>query len=297
MPATLSHLGVQTLFSKILYRDADLKWIALGCVIPDLPWIAQRLIPKILPGVDLYDLRLYCIIQASLIFCLILSAAVSLQVRERRKIFALLSLNCLLHLLLDAMQIKLANGVHLLAPFSWELLKFNLFWPEDSISYLLMGSGLVLFIFFGFRERNQEIRLIIDKKSMPIGMILLLIYLAAPMLFLQGPLKANNHFIATLSEPSTRTGKPIELDRCTYDSSTGKVTTFNHEPIDLNYTPLPKVSATISIKGFFSSPQTIKVETLHLHHPGYRDIGVLLGLLFILLLWLIAIVRKRVTIR
>ena len=295
MPATLSHLGVQTLCSKTLFRDADLKWIALGCVVPDLPWIAQRIIPQILPGIDCYDLRLYCIIQASLFFCLILSAAVSLQVRERGKLFALLGINCLLHLLLDGLQIKLANGVHLLAPFSWKLFGFQLFWPEDTISYLLMGSGLAVFLYFSYRERNQTITFIVSKKSLYFGVILLLIYLASPLLLFKGPLEANNHFVATLSEPTTRTGKSIQLDRCNYDPDTERVTLFNGEQIQLHYPSLPKSRGTVSIRGTFSSPQIINVTSLHLHHPGYRDIGVLLGLLLILLLWLIAIVRKRVT--
>ena len=77
MPNTLAHIGIQGLASKALFRKADLKWVYIGLIIPDVPWIAQRLI-RIFPfDVDLYDLRLYFIIQASLIFCLILSFALA----------------------------------------------------------------------------------------------------------------------------------------------------------------------------------------------------------------------------
>jgi len=39
MPNTFVHLGIQTLGSKALLKGSDFKWIAVGCIIPDLPWI------------------------------------------------------------------------------------------------------------------------------------------------------------------------------------------------------------------------------------------------------------------
>ena len=58
MPNTLAHMGVARLTSLALFRDADAKWIYIGCVIPDIPWIIQRLVASILPGTNLLDLRL-----------------------------------------------------------------------------------------------------------------------------------------------------------------------------------------------------------------------------------------------
>ena len=75
MPNTLAHLGVQSLATRALIRDSDLKWIYLGCIVPDLPWTLNRLVKTTVPSVDLYDLRLYVIVQASLFFCLLLSFA------------------------------------------------------------------------------------------------------------------------------------------------------------------------------------------------------------------------------
>ncbi len=136
MPNTLAHLGIQTFCSKAIIPKADFKWIALGCIVPDLPWIVQRIIRFAGLGVDLYDLRLYCIVQASLAFCLLVAAAVSLQVRDSGKIFLLLLLNCIFHLFLDASQLKWANGIHLFAPFSWDIINFGLYWPESIFTYI-----------------------------------------------------------------------------------------------------------------------------------------------------------------
>ena len=66
MPNTLAHLGVQGFITHAAIKDAEPKWIAFGCLIPDLPWILQRAIAVLLPQVDGYELRLYAIAQASL---------------------------------------------------------------------------------------------------------------------------------------------------------------------------------------------------------------------------------------
>ena len=71
MPNTLAHIGLQGLATRKLLRDADLKWIYLSCIIPDVPWIIQRLVRYVIPNIDLYDLRLYAIVQASFLFCLL----------------------------------------------------------------------------------------------------------------------------------------------------------------------------------------------------------------------------------
>ena len=75
MPNTLAHLGIQGVATRAFIRTADVKWIFLGAVIPDIPWILQRLVRGTLPGVDLYELRLYATVQASLAVCLLAAAA------------------------------------------------------------------------------------------------------------------------------------------------------------------------------------------------------------------------------
>ena len=61
MPNTLAHIGVQGITTKSIFKFADLKWIYVGCIIPDLPWVLQRVL-KITNLFNLYDVRDYCII-------------------------------------------------------------------------------------------------------------------------------------------------------------------------------------------------------------------------------------------
>jgi hypothetical protein len=44
VPNALAHLGVQGVATRALLRDADLKWVYIGCIIPDIPWILQRFV-------------------------------------------------------------------------------------------------------------------------------------------------------------------------------------------------------------------------------------------------------------
>jgi hypothetical protein len=60
-----------------------------------------------------------------------------------RWVLAILALGSFLHLLLDALQTKLANEVHVFAPVSWDLLIFRLFWPEDVPTLALTRFGLL----------------------------------------------------------------------------------------------------------------------------------------------------------
>ena len=128
MPNTLAHLGIQGIATRSWFRNADLKWIFIGCVIPDLPWILQRLIWTGLPDIDRYDLRLFATAQSSLFFCLILSVALAALSKRFWKVFIILGINSLLYLLMDALQNKWANGVQFFAPFNWKMTNFDLFW-------------------------------------------------------------------------------------------------------------------------------------------------------------------------
>ena len=93
MPNTLAHLGVQSFTTRNIIRNADIKWIYLGCIIPDMPWIIQRLVRYANPDIDMYDLRLYAIVQASLLFCILLSLAFATISKYFWKTFIILSIN------------------------------------------------------------------------------------------------------------------------------------------------------------------------------------------------------------
>ena len=151
MPNTLAHIGVQFLVARTLIRSADVKWIWASCIIPDLPWILQRALRATLPDVSAYEVRLYAIAQSSFAVCLILSIALAIWSVRPARVFAILGLGCLTHLLLDSLQTKWANGVHLFAPVSWDLLNFGLFWPEDAITFALTAFGVAMAFFAWMR--------------------------------------------------------------------------------------------------------------------------------------------------
>lgn len=147
MPNTIAHIGINGLLTRSLIKTSDLFWIYFGTLIPDFPWIFQRAVETFFPSINGYDLRLFAIVQATLFLSILFSGAMAFLSDSPKKTFLILSFGSLLHLLLDSLQIKWANGVHLIAPFNWELLNFSLFWPESSPTYILTLGGIVYFIF------------------------------------------------------------------------------------------------------------------------------------------------------
>ncbi|MEL6265162.1 MAG: hypothetical protein AAFR52_05860, partial [Pseudomonadota bacterium] len=73
MPNTIAHLGVNLLATRAALPAAGTKWILAGALLPDLPWILQRLLRAGLPEIPAIDLRLYVAAQASLLGCLLLA--------------------------------------------------------------------------------------------------------------------------------------------------------------------------------------------------------------------------------
>jgi hypothetical protein len=137
VPNTLVHLGIQGLGNRLVSSRIDLKWVFLGCIIPDLPWIFRRAFIALVPGIDFYDVTLYAAVQASLLFCVLLSAVFALLSAKPRVVFGILAVNALIHLLLDTIEIKWGNGVFLLAPLTWQLLSFGWVWPDSVLITIL----------------------------------------------------------------------------------------------------------------------------------------------------------------
>ncbi|HSO09252.1 MAG TPA: hypothetical protein VLR45_04640, partial [Desulfoprunum sp.] len=125
MPNTLCHIALQAPVHRAALSDKVLPWVVAGCIIPDIPWILLRTALALGMAAP-YTIRLYTTIQASLLFCTLFSAFLAQFSRRPAATFAILSGNCLFHLLLDATQVKWANGVHLLAPFDWTAQQFHL---------------------------------------------------------------------------------------------------------------------------------------------------------------------------
>ena len=293
MPNTLAHFGIQTLASKAVDRTADIKWVAVGCILPDLPWITQRLISFLAPGIDLLSLRVYCLIQASLFFCLILSGSIALLNRNAARVFLLLGGNSLVHLLLDGMQTKWANGVHLSAPFSWQLSQFQLFWPEDMITGVLTVSGLLIIAYYGWHERRI---LALKGAVFPLllSSLLLISYILLPFMFFNDSFEADNHYVQTLQSKEQRSGKAIGFDRCRYDKSTATITVFTREKFKL-ISDQSIADGTISLLGRFTDNNTITASTVH-QHAATRDFYSYVGLSVLLLLWATALLSGKIKI-
>ncbi len=283
MPNTLAHFGIQTIASKAVDRTAEVKWIALGCIIPDIPWIVQRLTAFLAPGVDLLSLRVYCLIQASFFFCLIISAAIALLHRNSLRLFLVLGGNSLAHLLLDAAQTKWANGVHLFVPFNWKLNQFHLFWPESGMTIVLTAAGLIIVAYCGWRERHRGFAL---QRSFFQGLVafaLLLFYLLLPFMFFSEVFEADNHYVQTILDKTQRPGKTIGFDRCRYDKSTAEITIFTSETFQL-ISDQSLSDGTISLRGRFADENTIVASMVH-QHGRSRDVFSYAGLSLLLILW------------
>ncbi len=290
MPNTLAHLGVQALATRALLPRAELRWIALGCVIPDLPWIAQRAVRMLFADIDRYDLRLYAIAQASLAISLLACAAFSSLAREPRHVFVVLSMNTLFHLLLDATQTKWANGVHLFAPFSWELWNAELFWPESFATYGLTALGLAVIAKLS-RETEP-----LAPRARPPGVTTRaaasaagfgLAYLLLPAALLAGSEAADNHSVRTLRESAARTGRAVQFDRVRVVRGEGQsqIVTLTGERIQLVGVEL-EAGARVSVRGTFTDASTVLVAAHHAHVGWRRDLATYVGLALVAMLWL-----------
>lgn len=290
MPNTLAHIGIQGPANRLFFSGALPQWMTLGCVLPDIPWISQRVLKLLAPGIDLYSLRLYSINQSSLFFCLILSAALALATRRFLPVFGILAINSFLHLVIDATQIKWANGVHLLTPFSWELLRFDWFWPEHISCYATTLAGLLFLLFTWKKTAAVDLQLALPsawKGGVLLG--LLLFYLLGPQLFYQQTLAANNHFLHTLINKTVRPGKAIEFDRGRFSADDNTFRPFNGETFKLQG-QLPQASGRISLQGRFLTPETIEVAAFH-QHSRFRDNAATLGILLVAVLWLHSLIN------
>jgi hypothetical protein len=286
MPATLGHIGIQVLLSKGLISRSDTKWALLGCIIPDIPWIAQRLVHAFweVPAVPL---RIYFIAQSSLAISLALCLALSMFSRSPWLVFRILSFGALLHLLLDSLEIKWGNGVVLFAPAVWNTWRADLFWPEDVWPLLLFGLGALTAVILVFRTTTDKKDVQLPKKGRLVLMLVgLLLYVLLPWIAMPW-VKANNlHYVGTIADTQARAGKPIEIDRNSVVLENGQVVleTWFGESILLEKSGLAE-PGQVSVKGTFTDPRVIEVSTVRVHDPTTRVYATQIGLLFILLWW------------
>jgi len=289
MPNALAHFGIQGVLTRSVIPTADPKLIFLGCILPDIPWILQRVLLGVIPGIDPYSLRLYVIVQASLFMTLLLCGAIASLSRTPGPIFSILGASAILHLGLDALQVKWGNGVHFLAPFSWELFNVGWFWPESWPTYLLTGFGLGYVVWSwksAIKIQSYYCPLSIKRLSLCLG--LLIVYFLSPLVFLDGPLIGDNHFVKTLKTKGERVGRPVEFDRKLYvKGSTGDVLKGFGEEFNVRGETLDH-QATVSIRGRFVELDTIEFLDVHEHNSWFRNGSSYLGLLALVGMWAMA---------
>ncbi len=291
MPNTLAHIGLQVPLTKFGLKTAPLQWIVLGCIIPDIPWIFQRIF-RLIPMIDPVSLRMYAVCQASLFFCCILSLAFALLTKRTVFIFLVLSANSLLHLLLDACQIKWGNGVNLLAPFSWHSTSFAFFWPEHPITYLLIGLGLVACVTYWPKAVQSDLFLQRPGKVKTTGLAFaLLFYTLTPVLFIDAAYNGDVHYSRTILDKPEQTGKTVEIDRGRYKQHSKTIATYADNALSINNPPAVE-GTSLSIKGIFDQKNSITITEYH-EHKNHRDYASYAGLMYILLLWLYSIIRMR----
>jgi hypothetical protein len=211
VPNTLVHFAVQGAASHGLWRRVDPRWIYLGCLLPDLPWILRRAVVAFVPPVDIFDLRLYTMAQASLAGTLLLCAALALLTRAPRLVLAVLGANALLHLLLDATEVKWGNGVHLLAPFSWRMTSFDLLAGESPLYLVLAVAGAALLAWEIARRPRATLALDLGPARLAAAGALLVAYFVAPLPFL-GAIEASDSYSADPAR-GRAASRSVGLDR------------------------------------------------------------------------------------
>lgn len=286
MPSTLVHLGTQGMFTRALWRPAPLLWVYLGAVLPDLPWILQRAIKAAVPSVDLASLRLYAVSQASLLGCLVLAAAIGAIATRWRVVFALLGGGALLHLLLDAVEIKWANGVLPFAPLDWRPWQLGWFWSDSWAAIAWTALALAWVAWHGREAWDESPRVAPSRRRRAIGAVLLLVWLLLPLTMMAGARRGDVHFVRTLEEVAERPGRPVELYKAHAWERPGRdvVETLEREELTIEGLEL-EGHQRVSIRGRFVDETTIRVDEAHVHAPGWRDLGSYVGLAFVALVW------------
>ena len=294
MPNTLVHIGINGIFSKSVVRNSELIWIYIGCVIPDFPWITRKIIETVLPSLNGFHLQTYSIVQASLLFSILLSFSLAFFSKNFFRTFLILTIGSLLHLLTDPIQFKWANGVHLFAPFNWNLTNYGLFWPESILNFILTFIGIDFF-FINWKSIRNSGKIFSFTLNRIFGFsVFVLVYLSAPFLFVQSIEKADNHFVSTLKNKSQRIGKYVEMDRRKIEYNKNSLSywieSFDKEKIEL-ISKNDFSSSKLSIQGRFINNNQIKVLNYQENWDIFRDGASYFGLLLILFA-LITILRN-----
>lgn len=279
MPNLLVHFGVQGMVARRFLPREDLPWILAGCVIPDAAWILHRASRIADPGISPYDARLYAVVQSSLLFSCLLAAALASLARRPSRALVILAGGASAHLLLDALQTKLGNGVHLFSPLSWDLLNWGLFWPESAITLLLTAAGLVWILAVLVGPRPATLFRWTPARVL-LGAVPAAAWLVLPLPLLPAAEASDTHFVKTLLERKERPGRPVAFDRVPYrpEPGGGVVVAWSGETLRVEGIQAGS-PVTVSLRGRFVEPSLIRVSEHHVHWPWFRDAASSLALL------------------
>jgi hypothetical protein len=286
VPNTLVHFAAQGAASHGLWRRIDPRWVYLGCLLPDVPWILRRAAVGLALPVDAFDLRLYTMAQASLAGTLLLCAALAVLAAAPGRVFAILGVNALLHLLLDATEVKWGNGVHLFAPVSWRMTSFDLLGGESAVYLLLSVLGGLLVAWEIGRRRPPRVRLDVRPARLAAGGALLAAYLLAPFPFLAAVQASDSYSVRTLREVEARAGRRVGIDRTAFEATAGGgfVRLWTGERVRATG-DLPDRDATVSLFGTFLAPDVLRVDRMVEHRQG-RDWPSYVALALLAAIWL-----------
>jgi hypothetical protein len=286
VPNTLVHFAAQGAVSHALWRRLDPRFVYLGCLLPDVPWILRRAVVGFGLPFDSFDLRLYTMGLASLAITLLLAAAIATATKAPRRVFAVLGLNVLLHLLLDATEVKFGNGVHLAAPFSWRMTSFDWIAGESLVYFALTLGGALLVAWEIARPRGTAVGFDLRPRRLAAAGGLLAAYLLAPFPFLRAIEASDSYSVKTLREVEARPGRGVSLDRTAFlvTPSGGFIELWTGERVRAAGA-LPTHDATVSLHGTFLQPDVLRVDRLVEHHRN-RDWPSYLGLALLALVFL-----------
>jgi hypothetical protein len=265
--------------------------ILAGCVIPDLPWILRRGFHALGWGWDPITTEAYFIAQASLFLCAPAAIAFGFLFRDSMRFAVIAMLGCVVHLLLDSLQIKWGNGVHLRAPFDWEHFQIGVLEIDTPLTVFVSMMGIVPLLMLP--QIKDEARLLAVDSIRSIGIAIALIcYLAAPLMFVEAVVASDSRDLRTLASQADRIGKTIELDREKVSLSEGgaNITTHTGEILALHGANDVR-EGVYSVRGTFVETGRIEAIRIKRHTEG-RDLASYVGLLGIAA-WFLALLAAK----
>lgn len=302
MPDLLSHFAGGYAALRWLSGRRDLVWVLTGTLLPDLNWIARRILAGPF-GLDPVPLSLWLIPWHTPWAQLFVALAIGAFCARPLRVILLLQGAAWTHFLLDAAQTRYGNGMVFLYPFVLMETSWGWFWPEDAISHLLAWSGLALMVTLlvrgrprgdpavmaasagaalratedagprktGARSRPRRGRLVLA-----LGCVAVIVASAAATR--TALTRANVYMLGLVQKPAAYEGARVGIDRTQVVAERPPQV----EPLDRGRLTLVgaddlRMGETVSVLGTFRDG-TIVVEHLHRHQERWRSGYSLLGL-------------------